>query len=290
MPAINRGDIAYPLRTINGAVDVACDNLTVNGTVTLANPPVFGVINCTSLTASNNVTAGNSITAPQINGTNVTASGVITADSLSVTNNVTAATLTTTTLNVGGNLKLNTIAANSAVQTNGSGQLVGINNTGTGLNVLQSGPTFTGTVSIPNLTVTGLLDYTAQFGSYVPQYNNTTGAAITYTSRTGNYQIIGKICMVNIKFNTSSALSTTANSVAVSLPFPSFNVSSYLGTVEMDGWTLPASTDYMNAAIFTDINNINFAQTRSAANGLFLTYPNTTVARIMYCSIIYRLA
>jgi len=290
MPAINRGDAVYPLRTINGSVDVVCDDLTVNGTVNLANPPVFGVINCTSLTASNNVTAGNSITAPQINGTNVTASGTVSANTLSITNNVTATTLTTTTLNVGGNLKLNTIAPNSAVQTNGSGQLVGIANTGTGLNVLQTSPTFTGTTTIPNLTVSGILDYTAQVGTYVPQYNNVTGAAITYTSRTGNYQIIGKICMVNIKINTSSALSTTANNVAVSLPFTSFNVSSYLGTVEFDGWTLPASTDYMNAAIFTDLNNINFAQTRSAAFGAFLTYPNTAVARVTSCSMIYRLA
>ena len=121
MPAVNRSDFPYPLRTVDGGVDVEADTLTVTGTATfLGSVAIDGPFAFTNIVADT-VTA-DSITSPLANLTVVNAQDV---NANTVFSN---------------NIRLLNGNALQAVQTDANKDLITIANTGIGNNVLATSP------------------------------------------------------------------------------------------------------------------------------------------------------
>lgn len=121
MPAVNRSDFPYPLRTVDGGVDVEADTLTVTGTATFLGPvAIDGPFAFTNIVADT-VTA-DSITSPLANLTVVNAQDV---NANTVFSN---------------NIRLLNGNVLQAVQTDANKDLITIANTGIGNNVLATSP------------------------------------------------------------------------------------------------------------------------------------------------------
>jgi hypothetical protein len=115
--------------------------LSSNGPAAIPTFQAFSSLPIIDLNVSNNITAGNTISAPIINGTTITASGAVNGNSLAVTTSVSAATGSFSgSLTAAGPLTISLLPPSQAVQTNAVSQLVTIPNTGTGSNVLAESP------------------------------------------------------------------------------------------------------------------------------------------------------
>ena len=127
-----RTDSPYPLRTVDGSVDVECDDLVVNGTATFLGPANFDVSPGFVDITAGVITATTSIEAPLAN--------------ITILNGDTAA-FNNYTLLIGNALQ--------AVQTDASKNLITIANTGIGDNVLATSPALV-TPNIGAATATSL--------------------------------------------------------------------------------------------------------------------------------------
>ena len=118
---VNRSDFPYPLRTVDGGVDVEADTLTVTGTATFLGPVAIGGPVAFTDIVADTVTA-DSITSPLANLTIVNAQDV---NANTVFSN---------------NIRLLNGNALQAVQTDVNKDLITISNTGIGDNVLATSP------------------------------------------------------------------------------------------------------------------------------------------------------
>jgi len=119
-----------------------------------------------------------------------------------------------------GTLKVSSLTASYAVATDSSNNLVSVQNTGTGLNVLQTSPT----MSAP--TFTGIVNVTSLIGTYIvaadPSGNLTpaptigTGAVLLGASATANLQVLTWVTGAPVW--QAPATSGTVTSVALTMP------------------------------------------------------------------------
>lgn len=220
MPPINHTDFPYPLRTIDGEVDVIVDtllttDLDVVGTANVNNLFVSGItsipggvidladIICDSLvvqgaTSLNTLNVSSTsvmqgITAGAISTTNLTSTGAVITPTLTSTTSSTGATTTTTldsTTTTSTTSTISSLGPSLPVFTNASKTLVTLTPTGTGLPVLQTSPT----LITPNLgaaTSTSLSTGTLTASS-VSSAGAVTGASlVTAGSISGGSMTLG---------------------------------------------------------------------------------------------------
>lgn len=138
MPPVTRTDFPYPLRTVDGEVDVEVDNLTVNGNLTVENFIFINDINVGNAIINNNLIVGNTVSTVNVNATNIIA-GTLNSTSLTTTT-INSQSVTTNSLET-VSAKITGLANLSAVATNATNDLISVPNTGLGNNVLQTTPT-----------------------------------------------------------------------------------------------------------------------------------------------------
>lgn len=138
MPPVTRTDFPYPLRTVDGEVDVEVDNLTVNGDLTVENFIFINDITVNNAIINNNLAVGNTVSTVNVNATNIIA-GTMNSTSLTTTT-INSQSVTTNSFET-VSAKITGLANLSAVATNATNDLISVPNTGSGNNVLQTTPT-----------------------------------------------------------------------------------------------------------------------------------------------------
>lgn len=226
MPPVNRTDIPYPLRTVNGLLNGSFDKLSLSSTspsqslqtnasneiVSIPNTgsgsnvlqtnPVLVNPNISTLDPSSSVQtdgAKNLVSVPNTgSGSNV----LQTSPSL-ITPNIGTATAT--------DLTITNLNASEAVQTDGSKNLISIENTGTGRNVLQTGPEFVNP-SLNSATCTTLRINTLPTNEAVQTDSNSFLVTVPNTGTGSNVlQTSPSLVTPDIGVATGTSLDTTGN-------------------------------------------------------------------------------
>ena len=145
-----------------------------------------------------------------------------------------------------------------------------------------------------NLNVTGSisassLSLSSNSGNWTPTINSS--ATINYTTRVGNYYVLGDLVFINCIMNTDSVLELspgqlfrvsglpfTVSAVVVAVPIP----------VEMGGYPIPVSTDFVTGLIELGTTTIIFIATRDDLDATAMVLPTTAKNRYIRFSGWYR--
>lgn len=209
MPPVTRTDFPYPLRTVDGEVDVVVDSLLAT------NLDVTGQTNVNDLYVSGTTTiVGGIVDLANIDCLTLNVQGAAQVGGLSSLNggvnttSIQCTNITSSGLLNGTNVTLSSLTPNQTVATNATKQLISVPSTGTGNNVLQNNPT------INNLTLTGPLA-ASSLTLTTPLATSSGGTGTTSSTGTGSNVLQTNPTLVtpNIGAATGTSLNVSGNIV-----------------------------------------------------------------------------
>jgi hypothetical protein len=142
---------------------------------------------------------------------------------------------------------------------------------------------------IDNLRITAYTSSTNFYdqNSFTPTYTGGTSAGVTtYTSQTGYYVRIGKLCFCQVNFGISGATGT-GDIVIGALPFTAANTANIgIGGAAFNTMTLPGSTVHVNTQVVANSTTAKLYSSKDAAAAAYVQIDAACDLYLSFCYIV----